>query len=263
LSDLSACYIRDNNFSKARKLRKLVLGNNTAGYENAVIASVGLGNNPLLEELNLRNCTGLTSNLDLSSCINLQKLYAENTGLRGVTFATNGKLIEAILPNTLTSLGLRNLYDLTNLTLAGNDYISSFVCENTNGIDSKSIVEDIVDTLNATSLLGINWELNSTTILQELLKKRNNGKDIEITGKIKINGALGSQEIKNYRNAWPGVDWDTSNANIFNQSHIIYKYADIIDDETGDVVTKGAQIYETYINSGTAFPDPWNSDPEY
>ena len=263
LSDLSACYIRDNNFSKARKLRKLVLGNNTAGYENAVIASVGLGNNPLLEELNLRNCTGLTSNLDLSSCINLQKLYAENTGLRGVTFATNGKLIEAILPNTLTSLGLRNLYDLTSLTLAGNDYISSFVCENTNGIDSKSIVEDIVDTLNATSLLGINWELNSTTILQELLKKRNNGKDIEITGKIKINGALGSQEIKNYRSAWPGVEWDTSNANTFNQSHIIYKYADIIDDETGDVVTKGAQIYETYINSGTTFPDPWNSDPEY
>ena len=263
LSDLSACYIRDNNFSKARKLRKLVLGNKTVGYENAVIASVGLGNNPLLEELNLRNCTGLTSNLDLSSCVNLQKLYAENTGLRGVTFATNGKLIEAILPNTLTSLGLRNLYDLTNLTLAGNDYISSFVCENTNGIDSKSIVEDIVDTLNTTSLLGINWELNSTTILQELLKKRNNGKDIEITGKIKINGALGSQEIKNYRTAWPGVEWDTSNANTFNQSHIIYKYADIIDDETGDIVTKGAQIYETYINSGTAFPDPWNSDPEY
>ena len=104
LSDLSACYIAANNFSMADKLRKLVLGNTTEGYNNSRLVSLTLGKNKLLEELDIRNCKNLTGSINLAECNNLLRLYAEGTSLNGVTFATNGKVQVAHLPNTINTL---------------------------------------------------------------------------------------------------------------------------------------------------------------
>ena len=112
LNDLSACYIAANNFSMATKLRKLVLGNTTEGYSNPRLTSLTLGDNKLLEELDIRNCNNLTGTIDFTQCSNLLKLYAEGTKLTGVIFANNGKIQIAHLPSTINTLFARNLNNL-------------------------------------------------------------------------------------------------------------------------------------------------------
>jgi hypothetical protein len=76
----------------ATKLKKLVIGNTTPGYNNAKLISLTLGNNQLLEELDIRNCNNLTGAVNLAQCNNLLKFYAEGTKLTGVTFASNGAI---------------------------------------------------------------------------------------------------------------------------------------------------------------------------
>lgn len=129
LNDLSACYIHDNDFSKASKLKTLIIGNNTAGYQNTFMTSLNMGNNTLLETLDIRNCPNLTGSVNLSACENLINLYADGTIVTSVLFANHGKIAHASLPSSINTLTLKNLKDLTDLNLEDKstvvDYINS------------------------------------------------------------------------------------------------------------------------------------------
>lgn len=76
MGDISACYIHDNDFSKAERLKELIIGNTTEGYSNTFLNNLVIGNNKLLEKLDVRNTPNLSSSLDLSKCGNLKELYA-------------------------------------------------------------------------------------------------------------------------------------------------------------------------------------------
>jgi len=118
----------------------LVLGNSTPGYKNTALTSVGIGDNVLLETLDLRNLPNLTGTLNLTNCKNLKNLYASNTNLTAINFANGGKITNAILPGTLNSLIFRNLSLLTNLNIAGYNNLTTFVCENSNVVNPLNIV---------------------------------------------------------------------------------------------------------------------------
>lgn len=115
LNDLSGCYIHDNDFSKASKLQQLTIGNSTEGYTNTFMTELNIGNNPLLQELNIRNCPNLVGSVNLTNCGNLERLYAEGTAITSVTFAPNGKIVSAYLPGTVNTLSMKNLKYLTDL----------------------------------------------------------------------------------------------------------------------------------------------------
>ena len=125
MGDVSTCYIHDNDFSKATRLKKLIIGNETEGYSNNFLTNLVIGNNKLLELLDIRNTPNLVTSLDLSKCGSLKKLYASGSGLTGVTFANGGKIDTAILPETLTSIIMRNLKYLTNLQIPAYDKFTS------------------------------------------------------------------------------------------------------------------------------------------
>ena len=68
-------------FGSATKLREVILGSNAEGYTNHKLTSVELGNNKLLDYLNVENCINLVKAIDLSNCVNLETVKAKGSSL--------------------------------------------------------------------------------------------------------------------------------------------------------------------------------------
>ena len=238
LNDLSACYITANNFSMATKLRKLVLGNTTEGYSNPRLTSLTLGDNKLLEELDIRNCNNLTGTIDFTQCSNLLKLYAEGTKLTGVIFANNGKIQIARLPNTVNTLFARNLNNLTDFS-ANLNRLETLTMEG-GTLNSKTIVSNAISTLKNLYLYNIQWDVPDTTLMNSIL----NMFDTIMTGSVYISGAVRNSELDSYSNKWNDLEVTYNPANLITQYLATYVNPD------------GTVLYQTYVDQGATPPDP-------
>lgn len=172
LGDVSACYIHDNDFSKAEKLQELIIGNNTNGYQNVFLTNLVIGNNKLLEYLDIRNTPNLAQSLNVSGCSNLEELYAEGSGITGITFANGGKIRIAHLPS-ISSIIMKNLTYIEDIQIETFQNMQTIVIENTPAIDTYSYVNNSPNLTNV-RLIGIDWgedeEIKDTSILDRLLK---------------------------------------------------------------------------------------------
>ena len=157
------------------------------------LTSLTLGSNELLEELDIRNCANLTGSLNLAQCSNLLKLYAEGTKLTGVIFATNGKVQLAHLPETINTLTMRNLNDLTdfNCTLSA---LESLTLEG-GTLDSLDVVTRTIGTLQVLYLYDIAWTVGDTTLLNRMAKLFFS----LVTGTCYVSGGIRQQEIATYK----------------------------------------------------------------
>lgn len=241
LNDISGCYIHDNDFSKASKLQQLIIGNNTEGYTNTFMTELNIGNNPLLQVLNVRNCPNLIGSINLTNCGNLETLYAEGTAITGVTFAPNGKIVSAYLPNTINTLSMKNLNYLTDLKVSYDNLES--LTEERSIVDEKAIVEDALDTLQTLCLTGINWTLHDTTLLNRILAMNSS----LLAGTVNISGAIRNQELANYAKAWPDLIVNYNPQNLVSQYLATYVNAD------------GTTLCEVYVDRGSTPPDPYVS----
>lgn len=229
LNDLSACYIHDNDFSKATKLQRLIIGSSIPGYDNQFLTSLMLGDNKLLQYLDIRNNSKLTGSINLSKLNLLETFYAEGTSVTGITFANNGKISIAHLPASLNTLIMRNLIYLTDLQIASYDNLTSLTIQNCD-IDSLGIVKESYDTLRTLNVTGISynaenesgWYLDDTPIydadvvgtdapsilLEELYKitqKTNHSANIE--GRIYV-PTIRQKYIDRYINKWGNLSID-------------------------------------------------------
>lgn len=245
LSDLSACYIAANNFSMATKLRKLVLGNTTEGYNNSRLVSLTLGNNKLLEELDIRNCSNLTGSINLAQCNNLIKLLAEGTRLTGVTFATNGKIQVAHLPNTINTLAMRNLNNLIDFQATLNR-LETLTLQG-GALNSLDVIKECINTLQVLYLYDIDWtgknSLSDTTLLNAMNKMYYS----LVTGTVYVSGQIRNQELVNYANKWNDLEVTYNPENLVTQYLVTYVN---IDD-------KSTVLFTTYIDRGALPPDPY------
>lgn len=210
VGDVSACYIHDNDFSNAERLKKLIIGNATEGYSNTFLTNLVIGNNKLLEKLDIRNTPNLVSSLDLSKCMNLEELYASGSGLKGVLFANGGAINLAQLPGTLTSINMKNLMYLTNLSIAGYDDISTIVIENCDTVDVKNLLEKAVNA-NRLRITGVDWMLNDTTLLDKIyglagLDKNGYNVDQSVLAGTAHVPVVKQQQLHNYQMAWPDFE---------------------------------------------------------
>lgn len=148
LGDLSDKYAGTVDVSRAAKLKKLKLGNSDKNYENTNLKKLSLGNNNLLESIDIQNCPNLTGNLDVSGCIKLNEFLAQGTGLTGVSFVDGGNLRIIRMPSSLTSLIIKNHQSIEELTLDSSMNIQTLILKNTN-IDAFKL---LVSALNITRL---------------------------------------------------------------------------------------------------------------
>ena len=210
MGDISTCYIHDNDFSKAEKLKELIIGNTTEGYSNTFLTNLVIGNNVLLEKLDIRNTPNLSTSLDLSKCNNLTELYATGSGLTGILFANGGKITTALLPSTLTSINMRNLLYLNNLQIDGYDKISTMVIENCDVVDCKDLLEKAKN-VNRARIIGINWQLEDTSLLDRIYAMKGldrNGYNTDqsvLTGSVHV-PVMREKKLEEYRSAWSDLD---------------------------------------------------------
>ena len=216
IGDLSKCYIGDNDFTKATRLQSLVIGSNVDGYANTYMAEIKLANNKLLEYLDVRNVTGLSSTIDLSQCGNMLELRAEGSGAKGVIFANGGKIQKFYLPS-ITSLTAKNLNYIEDFNIESYINLQTLVVENTPAIDTHEIVDTTLDVqsslsdnsakLNVLRLIGIDWDIENKEILDEVILLRgqnsNGGETTQsvLAGTITI-PTIGEYDKQKYENAW-------------------------------------------------------------
>nr|DAQ07486.1 MAG TPA: hypothetical protein [Caudoviricetes sp.] len=210
VGDVSTCYIHDNDFSKAEKLKELIIGNTTEGYSNTFLTNLAIGANNLLEKLDIRNTPNLVSTLDFSGCMNLEELYATGSGLRGILFANGGNIRLAQLPDTLTSINMKNLMYLTDLSIAGYDAINTVVIENCNTIDVEDLLEK-ANNINRARIIGIDWNLKDVSLIEKIYKMAGIDKDgyninqSVLAGKVHV-PVIRQQQLNNYQEAWNDLE---------------------------------------------------------
>lgn len=197
LGDLSAMYPGTVDISKATKLTELIVGNGAVGYQNNNLTVLAIGNNTLFRRLNVMNCNKLTQPIDVSRCENIEEIYAQGTSVTSVKLPTAGRLSQLHLPDTITSLTIRN-QSLTDdgFELLGVNKLSTVYIENTNGIDSATLINKCLQgtspVLERVRLIGVDWRLNSLDTLIKLAKLKGldvNGMNTDksvITGKCHV-----------------------------------------------------------------------------
>jgi hypothetical protein len=165
VGDLSPLYAGTIDVSKATKLSTLTIGHG-GDYVNTNLRNLALGNNTMLQYLDVRNCPNLTNALDISGCPNLLEVKATGTSLTSVTFPEAGYLTTLQLPNTITNLTIKNQNSITSFT-CGYSNITTLVIENCN-LDSKAIFQSCTN-LTKVRLTGVDWTLGSSfTLLDQI-----------------------------------------------------------------------------------------------
>ena len=172
LSDASVAGTVD--FSAGKRLTKLKLGNATTPlFQPSVISGLPIN----IQELDIRNISALTSIPSLEDMSKLKKLFAAGTNLTGVILPQTNNLTQLTLPETLTSLTLRNQANLFDANFEYTPtYLKSLTIGNV-GIDIQTFIFDWLEILktktldNTYTLIadGINWTNVAATDFVDLM----------------------------------------------------------------------------------------------
>lgn len=207
--DLSSCYVATADTSKASKVKKLIFGNATEGYDNPNFTTLTTGANHLLEELNIENVSGLTQSLNLTALNNLKELYAHGSNIGGVTFADGGKIEIAELP-AINAISMKNLIYLTTLDITDLSKLTTLTVENCNTIDLLTILDNATN-INRVRIIGVDWSLADTSLLERLYtmkgidKNGYNADQSVLTGKVHV-PVIRQQQLYDYQNAWSDLE---------------------------------------------------------
>lgn len=243
--DLSSCYVATADTSKASKVKKLIFGNETEGYDNPNFTTLTTGANYLLEELNIENVSGLTQSLNLSALNNLRELYAHGSNIGGVTFADGGKIEIAELP-AINALSMKNLIYLATLDIANFSKLTTLTVENCNTVDLITILNSAAN-INRIRITGIDWTITDTSLLDNLYKMKGidkNGYNVDqsvVAGKVHV-PVIKEKELADYNAAWPDLD---------------VTYNTLVEQFSVTFVNDNGSILDVqYVDKGTAAVDP-------
>lgn len=161
VGDLSGLKVGFADFSMGTKLQSIKVGDQDEDYTNGNLKELHLGTNPLLREVDVRNCpalgTGDQKSVDLSGCPNIERVYFDGTAITGVDLPNGGVLKEISLPATVTNLTVRNHPLLNTLEIPSLESVTTLWLENV-GIDEKELLRGIPAGARV-RLSSIRWEV--------------------------------------------------------------------------------------------------------
>ena len=261
LGDLSALYLQQFEIDTMRRVKKVILGTAEDGYYNTGLPSIGIANCVKLEELNVAGVTSLTASLNLAHTLYLKKFDSRGSGVTGVRFAKNGRLHEAKL-NALASLYMSGLWNLETFSMASLDNLGTLTIENCDEVDALAIVEAAEDLENL-RLIGVNWTLESTELLNRLLTIggiNDNGvagdPPCVLSGSVYV-PILRKSESDAYSAAWPNL---TVTYGQFIQQHTVtFKNYDGTTLFT-EAVDQGSDATDPVLNGDIATPTKPSTD---
>ena len=162
VGDLSGFKCRSANFAMASKLQYIKVGDDSVGYENPNLLELNIGNNPLLNTVDARNCTSLTMPIDLSGASNIEHAYFDGTAITSVSLPIGGILKTLRLPSTITNLTIRNQPSITTFYMPSYSNITTLRIEN---CSNAVPVNEILSSIPANSrvrIIGFNLTLTTT-----------------------------------------------------------------------------------------------------
>lgn len=173
LGDLSVLYPTTLMVTQCKMLESLVVGNEKKGYIGK-LATLTLGNHPLLKMINVVNCPTLSSSLNLVGCTALEYIYAQGSKITATNLPA-GSVIKAMhLPETLVQIQFDSFPNLAydNLVIDGYQQIQSVSIVSCPNLDSVKILEDIMNTPNNSlqyvKLTDINLQGDGQVLLELL-----------------------------------------------------------------------------------------------
>jgi len=245
VGDLAALYVGYFNIASAVKLRRLKFGDGTTGYTNTNATTIGLGNNTLLEVLDIRGCPNMAVGLNLTSCGALTTLEAEGSGITGVNFARGGKVRTAHIP-AVASLSAVALKELADFRMTGYNNLRTLRIEECPTLNVLDIIKSATG-LTRVRILGIDWMLETTDLLDWLVglkgldESDHNLETSALTGKA-YTPVMRQSKLAAYRAAWSDL--------ILSYDTLVQQY--LVTFNNWD----GSKLYDIYIDRNEDAPDP-------
>ena len=197
LGDLSALKIGYCDFSLAPKLQEIIVGSEEEGYRNGNLKTFTLGTSDLLREINVSNCYNLTANIDASRCPCLETFKAHGSKIAGVNFSNGGRLKTVRLPETITSLILRNQTLIEELNVVSYDNLALLWVENCPKVPFEDLVINATNSLKNVRLYNVEWETESEEKLQQFVNKLITLAGLDSNGQVQAKPVLtGKVHIK-------------------------------------------------------------------
>ena len=190
LGDLSALKIGYCDFSLAPKLQEIIVGSEKEGYRNGNLKTFTLGTSDLLREINISNCYNLTANIDASRCPCLETFKAHGSKITGVNFSNGGRLKTVRLPETITSLILRNQTLIEELNVVSYDNLALLWVENCPKVPFEDLIINATNSLKNVRLYNVEWETENEERLQLFADKLKNLAGLDSNGQVQAKSVL-------------------------------------------------------------------------
>jgi len=182
VGDLSGFKVGFADFHLATRLQNIKLGDSSSSYTNTNLTSLTLGNNTLLQTIDVRNCPNLTQSIDISGCTNIEEIYFDGTGITGITLPNGGVLRVIHLPSTVANLTIRNQPSITDFTMPDYSGITTLRLEN---VSSAVPIVTILNTIASGSrvrIVGLNLTMADMDEVNDFISLLDTMKGIDENG---------------------------------------------------------------------------------
>ena len=243
----------------AAKLMEAVLGGETPNTAWPATNGVNVPS-AILHELSIRNMTNFSDSLNLTSNVELESLDTRGTNTGRVTLAPYAP-IKTLRLNAVTGLVMKHITEIQTFEIASGENLVTVVAENCDSTIMNALPAYLAQAFNSGStatrsmrLMGVNWALDDTTILNNLLKCKaidadgNEGSTpCVLTGSVSV-PRIKRMELDAFNAAW-GDELTISYGEIIEQYPIRFF------DWDADFATDDP-LYTIYIDAGGYAYDP-------